>query len=365
MATKSSNEFHESETSSTRLIEKITGSHRFKVVDYSLQKGIGVGKYLSSSIFTVGGHGWTIEYYPDGDIENSKDHISFFLVLNSDTTDVKLRVNFTMLDQSGNPTALSRTTQPTTIQGKGSGWGYSKFIERKTFEMSNYLNNDSFVIMCTVTVLKQSFLESTKFEPVVVPPFNFGEQLSQFLESGTGADVTFEVNGEFFKAHKLVLAARSSVFKAQFFGPMIEKVAESIKLNEIEPGVFQVLLHFIYSDSIPEFDGTKLETMILYQHLLVAADRYEVERLKLICENELSKNIEVKNLATTLTLAEQHNCSALKKSCFNFVSSSEILEQLMKADGYEHMAKSCPNLLLELVENLNIKKQIFASSMHD
>ncbi|KAJ3677023.1 hypothetical protein LUZ60_002747 [Juncus effusus] len=352
MAAMSSNEFQESETSSTRLMEKITGSHQFKVADYSLQKGIGVRNYLTSSTFTVGGYEWIIKYYPDGYDDQTKDHIAFFIVFNSDTRDVKMRVNFTMLDPSGNPTALSYTAPTTTMLVRGYSFGYKEFIERKTFETSNYLNNDSFVILCTITVLKRSFLESTKFEPVVVPPVNLGEQLSHFLESGKGSDVTFEVDGEFFKVHKLVLAARSPVFNAQFFGPMNEKGAESIKLNDIEPGVFRVLLHFIYSDSIPEFDGTKLEAMMLYQHLLVVADRYEVERLKLICENELSKNIELKNLATTLTLAEQHNCSALKTSCLNFVSSRKILAQLMKADGYEHMAISCPNLLLELLDNL-------------
>ncbi|KAJ3675648.1 hypothetical protein LUZ60_004690 [Juncus effusus] len=209
-----------------------------------------------------------------------------------------------MLDQRGNPTELSKTSV-NTFTRNAMGWGYTDFIERKLFETSKYLNNYSFELMCTITVLKHSLLSSAKFEPLVVPPCNLGEQLCHLLESGKGADVTFEVHGEFFKAHKVVLAARSPVFSAQFFGLMSEKGAESIKMNDIEPEVFRDLLDFVYSDSMPKFDDDKMEPIILYQHLLVAADRYEVERLKVICENKLSQNIKVNNLATSLTLVEQ------------------------------------------------------------
>jgi len=44
------------------------------------------------------------------------------------------------------------------------------------------------------------------------------------------------------------------------------------------------------------------------QHLLVAADRYGLHRLKLICEARLCGGIDVGTAATTLALAEQHDC---------------------------------------------------------
>lgn len=42
------------------------------------------------------------------------------------------------------------------------------------------------------------------------------------------------------------------------------------------------------------------------QHLLVAADRHGLERLKLICEDKLCKYIDTRMSTTTLVLAEQH-----------------------------------------------------------
>lgn len=44
------------------------------------------------------------------------------------------------------------------------------------------------------------------------------------------------------------------------------------------------------------------------QHLLEAADRYGMHRLKLICEDRLCQYIDVNTVATTLALAEQHHC---------------------------------------------------------
>jgi speckle-type POZ protein len=50
--------------------------------------------------------------------------------------------------------------------------------------------------------------------------------------------------------------------------------------------VFRSLLHFIYTDSLPEIDDRDRTAMA--QHLLVAADQYGMERLKLICEYVLN-----------------------------------------------------------------------------
>jgi speckle-type POZ protein len=52
------------------------------------------------------------------------------------------------------------------------------------------------------------------------------------LEEEECADVTFSVGGETFTAHKLVLAMRSPVFKAEFYGPMRERSAQLVTIEE-------------------------------------------------------------------------------------------------------------------------------------
>ena len=74
-----------------------------------------------------------------------------------------------------------------------------------------------------------------------MPPSDLSKCFGKLLESGKGSDVSFEVDGEVFAAHKLVLAARSAVFKAQLFGPLKDKNTEHIKVEDMEAPVFKVL----------------------------------------------------------------------------------------------------------------------------
>jgi speckle-type POZ protein len=119
--------------------------------------------------------------------------------------------------------------------------------------------------------------------------------LWEMLSDGEGADVTFTVDGEFFRAHRCVLAFRSLVFRAQLFG---QKAENLIRIDDMEPAIFEALLQFIYTDILHDrcSDGRNLAIT----NVLVAADRYGVERLRLVCESKLSEAIDVETMAMTL-----------------------------------------------------------------
>lgn len=68
-----------------------------------------------------------------------------------------------------------------------------------------------------------------------------GESLKSLLETETGCDIVFRVGDETFKAHKLILAARSPVFKAQFFGLVGNPNMDEVVLEDIEPSIFKVI----------------------------------------------------------------------------------------------------------------------------
>lgn len=88
------------------------------------------------------------------------------------------------------------------------------------------------------------------------------------------------------------------------------------------------------------------------QHLLVAADRYNLERLKLICEHRLCRCIEASTLGTILALAEQHHCQGLKKACFHFLSSPVNLTAVLATDAFEYLNTSCPSVIKDLIAKL-------------
>ena len=122
-----------------------------------------------------------------------------------------------------------------------------------------------------------------------------------------------------------------------------------IEISDIESGVFKSLLHFIYTDSlpVPEHDA-HIDGVVMAGHLLVAADKYNIERLKLICEESLCNLIDTDIAATTLALAEQHGFHRIKEACFEFLASPSNLEAMVASDCYEHLKDSCPSVLKEL-----------------
>lgn len=96
----------------------------------------------------------------------------------------------------------------------------------------------------------------------------------------------------------------------------------------------QALLHYIYWDSLPDLQeltglNSKWATALMAQHLLAAADRYGLERLKLMCEACLIEDVAINTVATTLALAEQHHCFPLKSVCLKFIAKPENLRGML------------------------------------
>lgn len=94
-------------------------------------------------------------------------------------------------------------------------------------------------MQCTVGVVR-SRIEKPKLYSISVPPSDMGQGLKGLLESEIGCDIAFKVGDETFKAHKLVLAARSPVFRAQFFGLVGDRAINEIVVEDIEPSIFKV-----------------------------------------------------------------------------------------------------------------------------
>lgn len=350
-------------TSSTLAPEWASGSHRFKIAAYSLTKGVGVGQYFESAAFAAGGHDWAVRYYPDGETDDTADYVSFFVRLASQPAGVTAKFNLALAaaqahdtDGSGGPApppiTISARERPCLFTTAARTWGYKHFVIRTDLEASQYLKDDCLAVDCTVTVLKKLHVIAPDGLPAIAsPPSDLPRHLARLFDSGEGTDVAFQVGAETFAAHRCLLAARSPVFRAELFGPMMEKSVQFIRIEDMEPAAFHAMLRFAYSDSLPQFEDAGTSTPML-QHLLAAADRYGMERLRLVCEERLCRDLSVDTVATTLALAEQHRCAQLKAACLQFVASPGVLTAVMQTDGFEHLRISCPPILTELLEML-------------
>jgi speckle-type POZ protein len=179
---------------------------------------------------------------------------------------------------------------------------------------------------------------------------NLGHDLAMMSDKQEFTDVSFNVGGESFSAHRLVLAARSPVFKAELYGPMAESKMTSITIQDMEASTFRSMLHYMYHGSLPDAGQKDVcSTMAQYQHLLVAADRYGLEGLKKICEGKLSASgIIIDSVVSMLELAEDHVCPKLKARCFDFLVEGHNFKMVALSDEYIRLIQSFPNLFVQV-----------------
>lgn len=166
----------------------------------------------------------------------------------------------------------------------------------------------------------------------------------------------FEVCGKVFAAHKIVLAARSSVFMEDFFGPAKEKATGSshIRICDMHPDAFEALLHYLYTDSLPAtVTNAREEAAVIAQDLIVAADRYNLKDLKPVTENKLCKHsFSASTVLPMLVVAEHHQCWKLKDKCLVFIAAGRNTRAIMATDDVEHLARRCPSVVKEVLTKI-------------
>ncbi|KAM0850314.1 hypothetical protein ACQ4PT_053166 [Festuca glaucescens] len=345
-----------------------SGYHLLVVKDYSSTlQVIPNGELISSSAFMVGGHRWRIYYSPNGCDLSSADFVSVYISLCGDDDEAEevaeAKFEFSFVDQVEYQKPMHiRATETRSFSSKGHVHGYSQFVKRDALERSAHLKDDCFTIRCDIMVCKDQ-----NTGDAVGTLSDVHQHFDHLLQNKVGADVTFEVNGEMFAAHRCVLAARSKVFMAQLFGPMAENNTSSvIHIKEMDAKVFAALLRFIYTDSFPEMgkdnnmeeeggqdeeEEEEVKDVMWLQDLFVAADRYDLQRLKFLCEEHLAEDVSVSSVASTLALAEQHYCHGLKEACLKFiqVQSPPCLEKVMATDGWELIISTYPSISKEII----------------
>ena len=95
----------------------------------------------------------------------------------------------------------SRTTTEIVGAPPRQRHGFNRLVHGSMLRPWRCIRNDALTIWYTLTVVGAT-------DPV--PPPELAAHLGRLLGTGMGADVTFQVGGRAFPAHRILLAARSS-----------------------------------------------------------------------------------------------------------------------------------------------------------
>ena len=139
------------------------------------------------------------------------------------------------------------------------------------------------------------------------------------------------------KGYKVILS-RCAYFQRMFASETKEKSTNEVIVPDVTPDVFRAMLQFIYSDTLPK-DSAEITL-----DLLVAADKYDVEKLKRKCELLVPVNV-----VDALVVAESINAKTLMIRAKNvFGSNFDVLMQSEsdEAELSRSLSKSLPFELL-------------------
>lgn len=315
-----------------------------------------MGEVLKSSTFSAGVNDklkWCLRVNPKGLDEESKDYLSLYLLLVScNKSEVRAKFKFSILNTKREETkAMESQRAYRFVQGKD--WGFKKFIRRDFLmdDANGLLPDDKLTIYCEVSVVGETvnITGQSSYSPVKVPTCRLSEDLSQLYDSSAFSDVTLVVADKQFHVHKAVLAARSCVFNAMFEHDMEESKQNRVEIQDCDQEVVTEMLRFIYTGKAPNLSR-------MADELLAAADKYALERLKVLCEEALCTNLSIDNVCDVLALADLHSAEQLKIHAIDFVNSHAT--DVMDTVGWRDLVQSHPPLVAEAFRALASQQSV-------
>jgi speckle-type POZ protein len=338
-------------TASTHRTSFLRDTFRFHIVGYSS----GAARSSRSNAYHAGGHTWALICgFGDHDQLTS---ISLELLSTNIASDVVAVASLRIDDPHGQrPPAVWRSdvanvfpAWPTaSAMATCRSWTLS-LPDAFQGQEASYVKDDGLMIQCTMDVLVDQDLTPTAREKIVsvVPPPTISQDLHKLLlleESETEPetrsrclipDVTFVVEETKIQAHKLVLAMRSPVLAAQLYREKKEGIMDTcLKVEDMSPSTFRAMLRFIYTDELPIKPSNKIaftsrackdksaarRRAAMARDLLVAAERYGLKKLRLMCQKILFENSDAMQI---LTIDRgRSGCEQFQTSCIDYTATS-------------------------------------------
>ncbi|CAH2071537.1 unnamed protein product [Thlaspi arvense] len=152
-------------------------------------------------------------------------------------------------------------------------------------------------------------------------------------------------------AHKLILSARSEVFKKMFESDQCKASSrlETITLSELRHEELEAFVEFIYSDGSILSEKAKQHVRSLYR----AADKYEIPHLRGLCRNELIATLDSSDALRVLTLAEIPLDQALSDAALKVIKINKSM--ISTSTEFEGFVFDHPNLTVQIVKAISAK----------
>ncbi|KAK7795570.1 hypothetical protein U0070_010190 [Myodes glareolus] len=216
-------------------------SYRWTISNFSFcMEGV-LGKNFKSPTFSPGANDkqkWCMIVYLNGIDEESRGYLSVFVgLLSSPKSPVWAKIQFGIINAKKEESRIMNSQRVVRFNQNDS-WGIPKFILRDFLFSTPYffLPDDKLTLCCEVSVVQDcnSISEQNMQPGIDIPRCTLVDDLGELWENSSFTDCCLGVDGQEFRAHKAILAARSPVFRAMFEHDMEESRKSRIEIHDLE-----------------------------------------------------------------------------------------------------------------------------------
>ena len=308
---------------------------------------------IPSPRFKVTGPGnmtttWSLRLFPQGD-DSDSEYITVHLMSLNDF-DVKVKGNVSILapDSQMNmkkyyPVSLDGTypkvEDDRAIYADGLDGLLVKIVTSRLM-----LQDGNLTLLCELEVYGPDrhfgVSKSNELSDKSLRKVNL--ELGNIFGDKTFSDVKIKCKRKAFFCHRAILSARSPYFMAMFQADTLENKTRKVYIRDFKAKVVSEMLHYIYKGTVSS-EGVFME-IEMAKELLVAADKYQLDLLKQLCEVQLQSSLNASNCIELLIFGDTHQAKTLKEGALQSI----VMNEIIGTETYKDFHKQHPELSLEV-----------------
>ena len=196
----------------------------------------------SSQFSSSNGEVWQLGMYY---MENGAKNIFYVNIILCSATDIYTNVHVELSTVIGRQKELRKKLRCRLGKGQVAELWNDLSVYNFCYELSHMSEPELTLDSSIETWQEQSIKMINCLE--VTPHYNLNIEMAKMLTDQTLMDATLNVKDKEFKAHKVVLAAASPVFKSMFKEGTKEHEDNYVNIEDIDSDVFDVFLRYLYS----------------------------------------------------------------------------------------------------------------------
>jgi len=273
------------------------------------------------------------------------DYISVYLHQHSQQIQT---VSYTFEDESGVKKGI---TSDKINAGKGRGLREFRSVEN--YRAWAGQNEDVFRLKATVTLHRMQtvaemspIVSRSKSKPKLEPRNQETiETLSSFgriiMEDDRTSDLTLVCGTRTFKVHKVILCARSPVFRAMILSDLAEAKKGEFKVSDVDEETLGSMIHYIYTGELETREDLDV------QMLTYAAGKYNLPGLiDLFCNKMRQENLKAEKVADLLISAYRSESKEVREVALERIRANR---DILREEKFRcRMKKADPIIILDL-----------------